>query len=220
MLNRFFPRALADRLFFILLALCLCAAASADPAQCMDDPREHVREIGRAIDAADVNSFTELVDMDALLNNAMDVFVKEASRPENAKRLPPMLALLLPGLTASGSSPVKDLLLGEAKNFVMAGIASGAFAGRKPDPAKAQGMLAPLFNQASMGRKEIRNIGKPVKNGNGWLVPFVIYDYGSENEYPIKALLERRGEDLKLTGLENMRLLIYQIGEESAGALE
>lgn len=199
----------------IVQALILAGMSGSAMAQ---DAREHIEEIARAIDAADVEMFTELVDMDAVLNNALDVFVQEVSRPENAKRLPPMLAMILPQLQAGGASPLKDLLLGEAKNFVLEGIASGAFAGRKPDLSKNSGLMAPLFAQASMGRKEIRDIGNPVKTSTGWLVPFVIYDHDNEYEYPIRALLEQKEGALKLTRLENMRQLIYQIGEESAAA--
>lgn len=217
MLHHFFKHDPTSKFIFIpLLSVCIMLALSGSLIAM--DPQEHITEIGRAIDSGDVEIFTELVDIDAVLNNALDVFVKEASRPENAKHLPPMLALILPRLQVEGASPVKALLLGEAKNFVLSGIASGAFAGRKPDLSKNSGLLAPLFAQASMGRKEIRNIGKPSKIDTGWLIPFVIYDYDNENEYPVKAFLEYRGTDLKLTGVENMRQLIYQIGEESAAS--
>lgn len=217
MFRRFLSSALAIRLFFIALVLGLALTRMSWPVMAMD-PREHIEEIGRAIDSADAQIFAELVDMDALLNNALNVFVEEASRPENARRIPPMIALILPQLRLEGPSPVKDLLLGEAKNFVLAGISSGAFAGRRSNISGGSSMLAPLFAQASMGRKEIRDIGEPRRTATGWLVPFVIYDHDNGYEYPVRALLEYRGTDLKVTGLENMRQLIYQIGEESAAS--
>ncbi len=178
-------------------------------------PVELIMEIGEAIDNSDAQEFAQLVDMDEILNNAIDVFVAEASRPDNASRLPPMVALLVSQLATNAPSPVRDLLIGEAKNFVLTGISSGAFAGKKPDLSNSSGLLAPLFAQASMGRKEIRDIGAPTPVENGWIVPFVIYDHDNGNEYPIKGRVEDTGTDLKLTGIENMRQLIYQIGEES-----
>lgn len=185
----------------------------------LDEATEHVLEIGRAIDGADADSFSQLVDVDAILENALDTFVQEATRPENATRLPPMLAMILPQLTSGkGKAPVRDLLLGEARNFVMDGIASGAFAGRKPDPARSSGLLAPLFASASMGRKEITDIGTPRKIENGWLVPFSIHDHDNGYDYPVKGRLEYRNDALILTGVDNMRQLIYQIGEESAAS--
>lgn len=206
------------RLFFSFQIFCL-AMFTLTGQSLAEDPRGHIQEIGDAIDSADAESFVRLVDIDAILNNALEVFVEEATRPENASRLPPMLALIVQQLKGvKGPSPVRDLLLGEGKNFVLAGISSGAFAGRKPESSSSQGLLAPLFESASLGRKEIRNIGQPRQTAKGWLVPFVIYDHGNELEYPVKALLEQKDGDLKLTGLENMRQLIYQIGEESAAA--
>lgn len=216
MLRSFSPFIPGTRLFLLALVTQCFFLACLPGLVRAQDARAHVEEIARAIDSADVEMFTELVDMDAILNNALDVFVQEVSRPENAKRVPPMLAMIVQQLKAGAPSPIKDLLLGEAKNFVLEGIASGAFAGRKPDLSKNPGMMAPLFAQASMGRKEIRDIGEPTRTSNGWIVPFVIYDHDNEYEYPVRALLEYKGTDLKMTGLENMRQLIYQIGEESA----
>lgn len=200
-----------------LLILCLLPFNALSLYAADNDAPAVIRSIGDAIDAADAEEFERLVDMEAILNSALDTFIQEASRPENASNLPPMLALLLPQLKApKGQSPVRDLLLGEARNFVLLGISSGAFAGRKADFSNAPGMLAPLFASASMGRKEITEIGSPHPITNGWIVPFVLYDHDNGNEYPLKGRLEYEGEDLKLKGLENMRQLIYQIGEESA----
>lgn len=186
-----------------------------DLVKAVDQAKEHIIEIGEAIDRSDAESFSQLVDMDTILNNALDVFIQEASKPENASRLPPMVALLLSQITKGASSPVRDLLLGEAKNFVLTGISSGAFAGQKPNLSNAQGLFAPIFASASLGRKEIKNIGAPRQIENGWIVPFIIFDHDNEYEYPVQGRLERSGDNLKLTGLENMRQLIYQIGQES-----
>lgn len=203
--------------YILISALLALLAVPYASAQTADEAAARVLEIGQAIDNADADAFSRLVDMDAVLNNALDVFVQEASKAENSKRLPPMLAIILPQLTAGKEqSPVRDLLLGEAKNFVLAGISSGAFAGQKPDLSHVEGLLVPLFANASMGRKEIRELGTPRQIENGWIVPFVIYDHDNEYEYPIRGRLQYGENGLRLTGVENMRQLIYQIGEESS----
>lgn len=195
----------------LLLPLFPAAAPAADPA------RELVMEIGEAVNQSDAEGFASLVDLDAILGAALDAFVKEASKPENASLMPPMIAMILPSLAGQASSPARELLLSEAKSFALSGISSGAFAGRKPDLSRSSGLMAPLFAQASLGRKEIKNIGQPEAAGGGWIVPFVIYDHDNGNEYPVKGRVERSGGGLKLTGVENLPQLIQLIGAE-AGA--
>ena len=55
-----------------------------------------------------------------------------------------MVALLFTQ-AASKEGNVRSLLLNETRAFVLNGISSGAFAGRKPSGNAAQGLLAPLF---------------------------------------------------------------------------
>ena len=86
----------------------------------------------------------------------------------------PMVALLFTQ-AASKEGNVRSLLLNETRAFVLNGISSGAFAGRKPSGNTAQGLLAPLFADASTGRKEIKNVGQARRDGDGWLVPFVVH---------------------------------------------
>lgn len=200
---------------FVLLASCLFFLLTAGLSQAADDPGELVLEIGEAIDNSDAASFARLVDMDAAIGSAIDAFAKDASRPENAARIPPALALLLSQLLSGGSQPVRDMLIGEFKNFVLTGVSSGAFAGRMPDKTKFKGALAPLFANASLGRKEIKDIGAPRPDGSGWIVPFVVRDHGNGNEYRVQGRVEPANEGLKLTGVENMLQLIRQISEES-----
>lgn len=202
----------------VLLASCLIFLLTAGSSAAAEDPRELVLEIGEAVDNSDAAGFARLVDMDAVLNSAIDAFVKDASKPENAARVPPAVALLLSRLLSGGSQGARGMLIGEIKNFVLAGVSSGAFAGRKPDKKNFKGALAPLFADASLGRKEIKDIGTPRPSGSGWIVPFVTRDHGNGNEYRVQARVEPASEGLKLTGVENMLQLIRQIGEESEAA--
>lgn len=57
--------------------------------------------------------------------------------------------------------------------------------GRKPTGQAAQGLLDPLFADASTGRKEIREIGQARRDGRGWLVPFVVHDAGNGEDYSV-----------------------------------
>lgn len=201
---------------FLLAAVLIVALAM--PAYAKDDPAEHIKKIGEAVDNADSEAFLQLVDLDSILNNALAAFISEAKKPENASQLPPMLALVLGQIAGNGqgAAGMRALLIGETRAFIVDGIDSGAFAGRKPDFSQARGMLAPLFANASLGRKEISHIGKPEKNGDSWTVPFTVHDHGNDQYYNILGRVERKDNSLVLDNIENLEDLIRQIGGEGA----
>lgn len=201
---------------FLLAAILFFALAV--PAHAEDDPAGHIKRIGEAVDNADSQAFLRLVDLDSILNNALAAFISEAKKPENATQLPPILALMFGQLAGDSQSAagMRALLVGEARTFVVNGIDSGAFGGRKPDLSRAKGMLAPLFANASLGRKEIRQIGKPQRNGGSWIVPFTVHDHDNGHDYNVLGRLERKDNCLVLDNIENLEDLIRQIGEEGA----
>ncbi len=195
-------------LFFLIFLFFPLSSLAGQPEQCLKD-------IGRAINAGDAAAFEKLVDVNGILEQALDVFLAEAAKPENAKEMPPMLAVML--AQAAGQPDIRRLLLGEARSFLMNGIASGAFAGKKLDNRAQQCLLAPLFAQASIGRKEIHGIGNPVKDDdNGWFLPFNVHDYGNGNDYAVIGHLTPVDGKLKLTAIENLEQLLAQIRKEAS----
>lgn len=205
----FFARAL------LLAALLLppCASAAEDPAACIE-------EIGIAVNAADVDTFQELVDVEGLLRKGLAAFVAEAQKPAIAEQLPPVASMLVQQLAAPGftGEGLRSMIVNEMRSFALHGIASGAFAGKPVSGVQAQGMLAPLFANASMGRKEIRRIGQPRQDGQDWLVPFVVHDHGNGNDYSVTGRLVNGDNGLKLAEIDNIVELLTQIGNESAEA--
>lgn len=67
-----------------LLLCCLCLWPAGARALSSDAARACVVEAGGAVDNADAACFEQLVDMDAILNEAVDLFMKEAAKPENS----------------------------------------------------------------------------------------------------------------------------------------
>lgn len=201
-MKSFFPALL------LLLAMPLLLAAT--PAdKCLN-------QIKNAIETGDSAAFEQLVDMDGILSNILDVFLVEAARPENATRIPPMLALMFS--QAANQPAIRNLLLQEARSFVSNGISSGAFAGRQPKTGAQQGWLAPLFANASIGRKEIGGEGQSVGDGkNGWYLPFSVHDYGNGNDYPVLGHFTPSENGARLTGIGNLEQLFAQIQQEAAG---
>lgn len=203
--------------FFLCLApilalawLCASAASAASGACAVNC----LKDINAAIDNGDSAAFARLVDVDAILDNALEVFLQEAAKPENASQLPPMLTLMLS--QAAGQDAVRKLLLGEFRAFALSGIASGAFAGKKLDNAQQRGLLAPLFANASIGRKEIRNIGEPMEDGEGgWLVPFAVHDFGNDNDYGVIGRIGQGQGGWRLSGVENLDQIFAQIANEA-----
>jgi hypothetical protein len=177
--------------------------------------------IGEAIDAADLAAFERLVDTDAILKTALNLFLREARKPEIARELPPFLALMFSGATGdtTGGESLRTLLLQEARAFVNNGIASGAFAGRKPS-GRTDGFLAPPFADASTGRKEIREIGEAWPDGKDWLVPFAVHDAGSDERYPVLGRFSPVDKGFRLTAVENTEDLMRQIMAEAQNRIE
>ena len=178
------------------------------------DPRQCILEAGSAVDKSDVGAFEKQVDVDAILEQALNLFVRRAQDPEAAKDLPPMVALLFTQ-AASKEGNVRSLLLNETRAFVINGISSGAFAGKKPSPTASQGLLAPLFADASTGRKEIKNVGQPRRDGEGWLVPFVVHDGGNGESYDVTGRVTTVNGAMRLTSVANMESLLRKVAAES-----
>lgn len=106
-----------------------------------------------------------------------------------------------------------------ARACVHNGIASGAFAGKSVQDYRTEGWVAPLFESVSMGRKEIRNVGTPVRQGKDWIVPFVLRDHGNGNSYAVRARVSDAGGSPRVVAVENLRQLFVILGKE-AQALE
>ena len=183
-----------------------------------ETPRECVEKIGVAIDTADTGLFTQKVDVDALINDSIAVFLEAAKKPEMQRNMQPMLAIMLQQ-AASGQgagATIRALLYKEGRAFLLNGIGSGAFAGKKVSYTKQQSLLTPLFEHASLGRKEIVQIGAGQKRADGTIVPFTILDYGNDLEYPVDGLIQDVQGTLRLTKILNLQEIFTRIQEEAA----
>lgn len=194
-------------ILFLFLVFCLTAAPlkAAEPKDCL-------LAIENAVENGNTEQFSRLVDLDVILNHGLNVFLQEVQQPENLPYLPPMFAMMF--TQAANQQAIRQLLLQETRAFVLNGIASGAFAGKKLAPAQQQGLLAPLFAQASIGRKEISKIGDALKDGDGWLLPFTIHDYGNDQDYAVIGRFVQNDGFARLTDIANLEQLFAQIRRE------
>lgn len=206
------------RIFSVLALSVLLACGVVGMALAKTDPRQCPRDIAKAIDSADLAAFEKLVDLDGIIDEGVTLFIAEMKKPANAQQLPPMLAMMFSraaGQDDMGKS-IRTMLAGESRAFICNGVSSGAFAGRTPTGATQQGLLAPLFANASQGRKEIRSIGQPSAIGDGlWHVPFVIHDGGNDQDYPIVGLVSQTGSGLRLVAIDNFADLFNRVAAES-----
>ena len=205
-------------LCLFLMTLCLGFAAPSLAAGTAAAARQCVVQAGKAVESADTAAFEKLVDMDGILAAALDIFVRRAKQPQAAAELPPMLAILFSQAASGeqGSATVRALLLNESRAFIVNGISSGAFAGRKVEGRAAQGVLAPLFADASIGRKEIRQVGEARAKNGDWLVPFTVYDHGNGESYRVNGRVNFDGGSTgRLVAVENLEALMGQVAEES-----
>ena len=197
-------------LLFLLAGSAIAAGTASGARQCVTD-------IGLAVDRADAAAIERLVDVDTILAAALDIFVQRARDPRVAEELPPMLAILFaqaaPG--EQGNATVRAVLLSESRAFVMNGISSGAFAGRRVEGRAAQGVLAPLFADASTGRKEVRQVGEARAKNGDWLVPFTVYDHGNGENYRVTGRVRFNDGKARLVEVENLDAHMGQVADES-----
>ena len=223
-MKRVLPAFLTGLFFALALLASPCAAApdaGATDAGATDAaatntgaPARSLAEIGRAIDSADVAAFERQVDVDAILEQALDLVMQVMAQPETAQSMPPLLGLVFSQAAGNGGGAVRTLLKDEARAFILNGVASGAFAGRRPSGASAGGLLAPLFADASLGRKEIREVGKATPDGEGWLVPFVVHDAGNGLDYAVVGRFSPTETGARLTSIANLGELVERIRQE------
>lgn len=197
-----------------LLLFCLTFFAFCAPVHCAP-PDTCLQQISSAIENEDVEAFQQAIDMDALLNNSVELWLRNLQNSDSA--LSPVLKLLLAQMNTQGGQAIRNMLLLEAKAFVLNGVSSGAFAGREPEFNQSQGVLAPLFANASLGRKEIRGTGEPAADGDGWLMPFNLHDYGNDSDYLIIGRFEPANGSARLVGIENLEQLFEQIQKDANG---
>ena len=213
------PRAVCMlRMAGLMLLVVTLLSALAVPAQAGElAPEQVVRNLQKAMDTADVALLDQCADVEQVLGQAVDIFLKDLQATDKQGSLPPVLAMMLSQLTSSESARVsiRGLLQREAAEFVRYGVRSGNFAGKPREAAPPSGMLAPFFADASLGRKEVRHIAPALRQGDVALVAFEVLDHGNGNTYPVQAELHRADGAWRIVGLPNLPALIDQIRAEA-----
>lgn len=207
-------------LFCGLLYGLSCAPAPAHAAEMRDaqSPEQSLQAVQRALDSGDVALFERHVDIDALVAAAVDYFLQEAQSSEGKARLSPVVAMLLSSVSYSDDAKLKmQALMGrEARNFIVYGVQSGNFAGKAKDKAPPpDGLLAPLFADASLGRKEIRQSGPVVADGKDRRLSFTVHDYGNGQKYHVNGRFRTVGTVWRLVQLDNLPALAAQVRGEA-----
>lgn len=212
------------RVICVLLAYCLMAAPvggafSAYGAETAGAfaPEGAVLLLRRAMNEADVALLDKAADVEAVVGQAVDMFLADARAPGGMEALAPGPALILSSLKNSPQAwnAVRDLLRREAAEFVRYGVRSGSFSGRLRQAAPPSGILAPLFTDVSLGRKEIRGVGRAVSEGEGVYVPFTVRDHGNGNDYAVEARLRETGGRWRIVDVRNLRHIMERVRHEA-----
>jgi hypothetical protein len=197
---------------FFCLVLLLSVACTAFAAGA---PEQAVRDAQRAIDTKNVELFEQRVDAGRILNAATDLLLAEADKPKG--QLPPMLALMLSSVKDSQAlAALRTLITQEAHTFLRYGVLSGNFAGKPDNSIRPGGMLAPLFSNVSMGRKELRVAGPFAADGTeGGFLPVELKDYGNGNTYPLLLRLQRQPPGWRIVEIVNLADIWSQVQAEA-----
>ena len=199
------------RIFLCLIVMLSFACATFAASS----PEQTVREAQRAIDTKNADRFEQLVDIQRILAAATELLLAEADKPNG--QLPPMLALMLSSVKNSQAlDSLRALIAQEAHAFVRYGVLSGNFAGTPDQSIRPGGLLAPLFGDASMGRKELRVAGPSAPNGQDEVfLPVELTDYGNGNIYPLLLRLQWRAPDWRIVEIANLPDIWSQIQAEA-----
>ena len=181
-------------------------------------PASAVTAMRDSVNSADADRFESCFDISSIARHVFKELETMGNMPEYSSQMPPILAMMTEKKIFT--NPVtSEVLLSEVRSFVRYGVGSGAFAGKKTNNYKADGMLAPLFSLLSMGRKEITEIGAPVQTqeANKCIVPFAVIDHDNGHTYRVRAVVTANGQGgWKITDIQNVRFLIHQILLEAA----
>ncbi|SHN56999.1 hypothetical protein [Desulfovibrio litoralis] len=169
-----------------------------------------IKETQKAIDTANLEMFLGRVDVEALTNQVVGVFLNRlpsiADKMAEKGVLPPMLVLASSAVNKGPNSmeyqTSKAFLAAAARQFLQDGVSSGAFAGKKYNPS---GILTDeLFTGISKGRKElvypqIEHAGKNTATVNA-----LFKDHGTGDVFPLVLRLQNNKGIWKIQQIENI----------------
>ena len=179
------------------------------------DPRSCLAAMSNAIEASDAAAFDKRVDIQGIARTIFFELEKASNDDQLSRWLPPVVTFMASQGALTNSLTI-GFLTGEVREFVLYGVGSGAFAGSMTREYESSSILAPLFSMVSMGRKEIREVGVPQRVDRGKMrLSFSVYDYDNGNTYAVQGIFSSVSDGWQLTGIENVRDLIIQIGVES-----
>ncbi len=174
------------------------------------------------IDNSDPDLFAAQLDFASIMRDAVDFMVRESKKPENAAAMPPAMALVFSSIGESREARERmvGLFTSETKEFVLYGVRSGAFAGKTPAAqTRPGGFLAPLFSDASMGRKQITIKGPSSSLAEGLVsLPVNVYDHESGYNYPVTLVLRKSADGWIVERIANLDQLSRQIRKEASSA--
>ena len=197
------------------VVLCICCIIGLyGVAAGAESPQFAITEVQSAIDTRDMRLFEDRVETQTLLQQGVDVFQNKMLKSHGSS-LPPALALMaVTATTPQAQEMLRALLTKEARNFVRYGIESGHFAGKPVPGVKPSGLVAPLLNDASLGRKQLTVTGKPVPDGEGVRLPCALKDFGNDRTYALDLRLKRINNTWRVVGVNNLDQLVNRLSKE------
>jgi len=198
-----------------ILCLLLVLSFITGTAFAASAPEQAVRNVQHAIDTKNADRFDQLVDINRILRAGTDILLDEAAKPNS--RLPPILALMLSSAKDSQAlTSLRDFIAQETHAFIRYGILSGNFAGAPDQIVRPGGILASLFGNVSLGRKELRVAGPSASDGQERIfLPVELKDYGNGNIYPLLLRLQWHAPDWRIVEIVNLPDIWNQIHAEA-----
>jgi hypothetical protein len=176
-------------------------------------PLDPVQAVNQAIATRNVALFQRVVDTGALSRHVLDGVARQlASQPPQAQTEP--LALFVAKLV-EGDGAVRQVLAEEGMQFLIWGVASGAFAGQPREKLPEGGLLAAVLAQVSPGRKELRPVQIVEEEKGTAVVEADLVDHGTQSVYPLALRVVQGSDGWQIRHVLNVESLVARIRAEA-----
>ena len=210
---------------FLFCLVIFLGVAAVGVARAADSPLAALVQAQRGIDEANSDLFNAVVDVSSVVDRAAGVLIAvfreqaAGSTGFGGEILGDNMAILaaLAASTEEGAGHMallRPLMISEARDFVVAGINGGHFAG-KPDPSvvPSRSSLAGILRKMPEGRREIVP-GKLRSQRDGRAHMSATFNAPGAGSLPLELVFEQHNTGWRVVEIANVKELFYEAAKK------
>ncbi len=196
-------------LAFLVLVSLLAVGQACTAALAAPGPEDSIRMLQKGIDTKDKALVTQYLDIDAVVDKAVEKLFTDDDIVREAAQNPAIAVLVALGGNPGTNEALRAMLRDEAREYVLHGVASGAFAG-KPDASAAayRSVFGKVFRGGDKDKKAFGPV-KVLQKGNDAALVATTLQHGTKGkQYPLKLRLEKRDAVWQVVAITNAEDLV------------